>query len=215
MATTKNLGQVAGVHIGSIPPENTILIWYDNTPSQNCHKVYDTAKKTWVILDQKIISYITYSELVNIAKNVGLSVGKFYQITDKSNALAIAITTTKVQYDDALGNILIDDLGTNIQYHVTSSNLQIDDISGVFDENNKKLVFRFNETVPDFTADDYIMGKISRNNVWSLAKYKLSSFLSKVTGNSISWNGGFYFNFGTTLRSYLDKKGGVVAKDTY
>ena len=58
MATTKNLGQVAGVHIGSIPPENTILIWYDNTPSQNCHKVYDTAKKTWVILDQKIISYI-------------------------------------------------------------------------------------------------------------------------------------------------------------
>lgn len=45
MATTKNLGQVAGVHIGSIPPENTILIWYDNTPSQNCHKVYDTAKK--------------------------------------------------------------------------------------------------------------------------------------------------------------------------
>jgi hypothetical protein len=67
MATTKNLGQVAGVHIGSAPPENTVLIWYDNTPSQNCHKVYDAAKKTWVILDQKIISYITYSELVNIA----------------------------------------------------------------------------------------------------------------------------------------------------
>lgn len=172
-------------------------------------------KKTWVILDQKIISYITYSELVNIAKNVGLSVGKFYQITDKSNALAIAITTTKVQYDDALGNILIDDLGTNIQYHVTSSNLSIDDISGVFDENNKKLVFQFNEVVPDFTADDYIMGKIRRNNIWSLAKYRLSSFLSKVTGNSISWNGGFYFNFGTTLRNYLDKKGGVVAKDSY
>lgn len=59
MATTKNLGQVAGVHIGSAPPENTVLIWYDNTPSQNCHKVYDAAKKTWVILDQK--DYIIYN----------------------------------------------------------------------------------------------------------------------------------------------------------
>lgn len=212
---TKNLGQVAGVHIGTTPPENTVLIWYDSTPSQKCHKVYDAAKRTWVILDQKIISYITYSELVNIAKNVGLSIGKYYQITDKANALAIAITTTKVQYNDAIGNILIDDLGTNIQYHVTSSNLSVDDVTGVFDETNKKLVFRFNETVPDFTADDYVLGKVQRNNVWSLAKYRLSSFLSKVTGNSITWNGGFYFNFGTTLRNYLDKKGGVVSKDTY
>lgn len=212
---TKNLGQVAGVHIGTTPPENTVLIWYDSTPSQKCHKVYDAARRVWVILDQKIISYITYSELVNIAKNVGLSIGKYYQITDKVNALAIAITTTKVQYNDAIGNILIDDLGTNIQYHVTSSNLSVDDVTGVFDETNKKLVFRFNETVPDFTADDYVLGKRQRNNVWSLAKYRLSSFLSKVTGNSITWNGGFYFNFGTTLRNYLDKKGGVVSKDTY
>jgi hypothetical protein len=212
---TKNLGQVAGVHIGNTPPENTILIWFDNTPSQRCHKVYDAAKKTWVILDQNIVSLITYSELVNIAKNVGLSIGKFYQIKDKANALALAITTTKVQYDDAMGNILIDDLGSNIQYHVTSQNLSIDDIRGVFNESNKTLVFRFDEQVPDFTANDYILGKVQRNNVWSLAKYQLSSFLSKVTGNSVTWNGGFYFNFSNTLKNYLDKKGGVVSKDTY
>ena len=212
---TKNLGQVAGVHIGTTPPENTVLIWYDSTTSQKCHKVYDAARRVWVILDQKIISYITYSELVNIAKNVGLSIGKYYQITDKGNTLAIAITTTKVQYNDAIGNILIDDLGTNIQYHVTSSNLSIDDVTGVFDETNKKLVFRFNEIVPDFTADDYILGKVQRNNVWSLVKYRLSSFLSKVTGNSITWNGGFYFNFNETLKRQLDKKGGVVSKDSY
>ena len=212
---TKNLGQVAGVHIGNTPPENTILIWFDNTPSQKCHKVYDAAKKTWVILDQNIISLITYSELVNIARNVGLSIGKFYQIKDKSNALALAITTTKVQYDDSMGNILIDDLGSNIQYHVTSQNLSIDDIRGVFNESNKTLVFRFDEQVPDFTANDYILGKIQRNNIWSLAKYRLSSFLSRVAGNSITWNGGFYFNFSNTLKNYFDKKGGVVAKDTY
>lgn len=215
MAGTKNIGQVAGVHIGNTPPENIILIWYDNTPSQMRHKVYDQVLGQWVVLDQSVISLITYSELVNIAKNVGLSIGQYFQIKDKGNALALAITTTKVQYDDELGNILIDDLGTNIQYHVTSSNLLIDDVAGVFDEVNKKLVFQFNEMVPDFTADDYIMGKVQRNNVWRLAKYRLSSFLSKVTGNSISWNGGFFFNFGEALKGQLDKKGGVVAKDTY
>ena len=212
---TKNLGQVAGVYIGNTPPENIILIWYDNTPSQMRHKIYDPGLSQWVVLDQNVISLITYSELVNIAKNVGLSIGQYFQIKDKGNALALAITTTKVQYDDELGNILIDDLGTNIQYHVTSSNLLVDDVAGVFDTVNKKLVFQFKEMVPDFTADDYIMGKVLRNNVWSLAKYRLSSFLSKVTGNSISWNGGFFFNFGDALKGQLDKKGGVVAKDTY
>lgn len=212
---TKNLGQVSGVHIGSTPPSNTILIWYDSTPSQLRHKVYNPTLKQWVVLDQNIISAITYSELTNMAKNSGLSVGEYFQITDRSNALALAITSTKVQYCDALGNILIDDLGTNIQYHVTSSNLQIDDVVGVFDETNRKLVFQFNEQTPDFTADDYVLGKVRRNNIWSLAKYKLSSFLSKVTGNSITWNGGFFFSFSDALKNVLDKAGGVVSKTTY
>lgn len=212
---TKNLGQVSGVHIGSTPPSNTILIWYDNTPSQLRHKVYDPTLKQWVVLYQNIISAITYSELTNMAKNSGLSVGEYFQITDRSNALALAITSTKVQYCDALGNILIDDLGTNIQYHVTSSNLQIDDVVGVFDETNRKLVFQFKEQTPDFTADDYVLGKVQRNNIWSLAKYKLSSFLSKVTGNSITWNGGFFFSFSDALKNVLDKAGGVVSKTTY
>lgn len=212
---TKNLGQVSGVHIGSTPPSNTILIWYDSTPSQLRHKVYDPTLKQWVVLDQNIISAITYSELTNMAKNSGLSVGEYFQITDRSNALALAITSTKVQYCDALGNILINDLGTNIQYHVTSSNLQIDDVVGVFDETNRKLVFQFNEQTPDFTADDYVLGKVQRNNIWSLAKYKLSSFLSKVTGNSIMWNGGFFFSFSDALKNVLDKAGGVVSKTTY
>ena len=212
---TKNLGQVSGVHIGSTPPSNTILIWYDSTPSQLRHKVYDPTLKQWVVLDQNIISAITYSELTNMAKNSGLSVGEYFQITDRSNALALAITSTKVQYCDALGNILVDDLGTNIQYHVTSSNLQIDDVVGVFDETNRKLVFQFNEQTPDFTADDYVLGKVQRNNIWSLAKYKLSSFLSKVTGNSITWNGGFFFSFSDALKNVLDKAGGVVSKTTY
>lgn len=212
---TKNIGQVSGVFLGTTPPSNTSLIWYDTTPSQRCHKVYDASLNTWVIIDQNIVSSITYSELVNLANGVGLSIAKFYQISDRGNLLALSITGTKVQYCDELGNILIDDLGTNIQYHVTSSNLQIDDIAGVFDVVNKKLVFQFDETIPDFTANDYILGKKKRNNIWSLAKYRLSSFISSVTGNSISWNGGFFFNFNRALQDKMDVSGGVVSKDTY
>lgn len=214
MANTKNMGQVAGLSIGQTAPSNTALIWYDNTPSQMTHKVYNFKTGLWGALDPEIVSVITYSELVNAAKVNGLPIGKFYQITDRSNVLAFAITTTKVQYSDTLGNILIDDLGTNIQYHVSSSNLLIDDLQGTFDEVNKRLVFRFNEYVPVFNTD-YIFGKSRVGNAWALAKYKISSFLSTVTGNSITWNGGFFFNFSQSLRDQFDKKGGVVSKDTY
>lgn len=211
---TRNLGQVSGVFIGTTPPENTTLIWFDSTPSQRCHKVYDPSLNTWVILNQGIISSITYSELESIATGVGLSVGKFYQIRDRGNALAVAITSTKIQYADSLGNILIDDLGTNIQYHVTSSNLLIDDVAGVFDSVNKKLVFQFNQETPDFN-EDFLMGKAKRSNIWKLVKYKISSFLSTVSGNSITWNNGFFFNFASAFNSKLDVAGGAVAKDTY
>ena len=213
--STKNLGQVSGVFIGTTPPDNKVLIWFDNTPNQMVHKIYNPGLTQWVVLDQNVISSITYSELVNIAKNVGLTIGQWFKITDKANALALAITSVKVQYNDSIGNILIDDLGTNIQYHVTSSNLCIDDISGVFDDANKKLIFTFSEDTPDFVEDDYILAKAKRNNVWKLVKFKISSFLSKATGNSITWNGGFFFNFSNSISAILDKEGGIVSKDTF
>lgn len=213
--STKNLGQVSGVFIGTTPPDNKVLIWFDNTPNQMVHKIYNPGLTQWVVLDQNVISSITYSELVNIAKNVGLTIGQWFKITDKANALALAITSVKIQYNDSIGNILIDDLGTNIQYHVTSSNLCIDDISGVFDDVNKKLIFTFSEDTPDFVEDDYILAKAKRNNVWKLVKFKISSFLSKATGNSITWNGGFFFNFSNSITGILDKEGGIVSKDTF
>lgn len=211
---TRNLGQVSGVFIGNTPPENTNLIWYDNTPSQMRHKIYDFNLKKWIVLDQNVITSITYSELVNTAMNVGLSVGQYFQISDKGNVLALAVTSTKVQYVDAAGNILIDDLGTNIQYHVTSSNLMIDDVNGVFDTDNKTLVFQFLPEVPDF-ENGYILGKDKKNNVWRLVKYSIWTFLSKTTNNSITWKGGFFFDFLSSLKNQFDKKGGIVSKDAY
>lgn len=214
MSKTKNLGQVAGLFIGLSAPENTTLIWYDSTPNQQCHKVYDVAKKAWVALDPQIVAHTTYSELTNNAKKNGLVIGKFYQITDKSNTLAIAIASTKVQYVDSIGNLLIDDLGTNVQYHVSSDNLLIDDLGGVWNKTTNKLIFQFSDLTPN-NSTDYLLGKARSGNKWVLAKFAISKFLSDVSGNSLTWNGGLFFNFKYAIASILDKEGGVVSKEVY
>lgn len=213
MSNTKNLGQVAGLFIGLSAPENIALIWYDSTPNQQCHKVYDVAKKAWVVLNPQIVAQTTYSELVNNAKNNGLSVGKFYQITDKSDAFAIAIALTKVQYVDNAGNILIDDLGTNIQYCVSSNNLLFDGLSGVWDETSGKLLFSFSEKDP--TDTDYLLGKARNGNKWELVKYAISKLVSAVSGNSLSWNKGLFFSFKSAIANILNKDGGVVGYTLY
>lgn len=213
MSNTKNLGQVAGLFIGLSAPENTALIWYDSTPNQQCHKVYDTAKKAWVVLNPQIVAQTTYSELVNNAKNNGLSIGKFYQITDKTDAFAIAIALTKVQYVDNAGNILIDDLGANIQYCVSSNNLLFDGLSGVWDETSGKLLFTFSEK--DLTETDYLLGKARNGNKWELAKYVISKIVSAVSGNSLSWNKGVFFSFKSAITNILNKDGGVVGYTLY
>lgn len=212
--STNNVGQVTGIFIGSYEPTNKNLIWYDDTPNQMCHKVYDYKTKSWVALNPVIVAPTTYSEIVNNAKKNGLPIGKHYQITDKSNVLAVSISKTKIWYVDTLGNILVDDLGTNIQYHVSSSNLLIDDINGVFDTTTNKLIFKFEDLDPDYD-NDYVLGKKKSGTSWILSKFKLSSFLSKNSDNAISWNGGFFFNFKTAISGILNKVGGVVGYDKY
>lgn len=214
---TKNLGQVAGVHVGTSAPSNTILIWYDSTPSIMAHKVYDSSTGEWVLLDQNIISSITYSEITTAATNNGLSVGSMYRITDLNNVLAMAISSTKVFYTDTVGNIIVDDLGTNTQYHVTSSNLTIDGVTAEFDEDDNTLDFLFDEVTPEPDSGDYVLGKVQRGtgSAWSLAKFALSSFVSSVTGNSLSWNGGLYFSFSNAMSALYDIAGGMVSYNTF
>lgn len=216
MAGTKNLGQVAGLFIGTTPPDNTSLIWYDSTPSMQCHKVYSVTLGQWVVLDDNTILAVEYSVLRGRAQDPGLSVGQWFKITDKDNALALAITSTKVQYVDSIGNILIDDLSASIQYHVTHQNLLIDDVRGVFDTVNKRLVFEFSEvSAVNFLGDDYFLGERKVNNVWSLFKIKLSKLLSTTSGNTITWDNGFYLNFTSRFTALLDVTGGAVSKTTF
>ena len=212
---SKNLGQVEGLYIGSSAPANTALIWYDT--SSHVHKVYDTTLSAWKVLDQNTITAITYSALVSRAGGQGLTQGQWFKITDRSNVLALAITSTKVQYVNNNGVPVVDDLGTNVSYNITTENLVIDDVAGVYNASTNKLVFSFSETTPVLnTGDtnvDYVYGLQKRGNTRTQRKFRLSSFLSTVTGNDISWNGGFFLNFYNKLKSYFNTTGGVATHE--
>ena len=215
--STKNVGQVAGLWIGTTAPSNHNIIWYDSTLSVQKHKVYDTSLSSWVILDSSSIISITYAELRTLAIGTGLSYGAWYLITDKGNLLALAITATKVQYTDVSNNFVIDDLSASATYVISSSNLLIDDISGVWDTSLNKLNYSFTETSSssEETSDDYLFGKKQRSSVWSLAKYKLSTLVSTLAGNSIIWSKGIFFNFSSAIANIMNVTGGIVGKDAY
>ncbi len=44
---TKNLGQIAALFVGTTPPSNINMIWYDNNIGQKIHKYYDTSLSSW------------------------------------------------------------------------------------------------------------------------------------------------------------------------
>lgn len=213
MSTSKNLGQVVGVYIGSTAPTNNVLIWYDTNTSEQIHKIYDKSAAAWVALNPKVVTAITYSDLSNTAAANGLSVGKMYKLTDKSNVLALAISSTKVEYTDNNGNIIIDDLGSGKEYHVSSNNLLIDGLTGVFDTTTNKLLFSFTDSDP--SSSDYLLGEKNNNSIWNLAKFQISKLISSVTGNSLSWNNGIFFNFSNAISNILDKVGGIVSKNLF
>lgn len=208
---TKNLGQVAGLWIGTSAPSNTSLIWFDSTPAIRAHKVYSARLGAWTVLDQNTISAITYSELRNLARTTGLTQGSWYKITDKSNALALAVTTTKIQYNDNNNNLIIDDLAANSTYVVNSNNLLIDDAQGVWDASTNKLKFSFNDISAVTTNIPNTLLLYGRQ-ASAFIKVSVSRLISSVTGNSITWNNGFFFNFLSSLRGQYDVEGGVTSK---
>jgi len=212
---TKNLGQVAAIWISSNAPENTKLIWYDIR--EQCHKVYETSTGEWEALNPQVVTNSTISDLSNIASQSGLSVGKFYYLTDVGT-LAIAITTTKVWYVDSLNNYVVNDLASTIVAYINSSNLLIDGSTGVWNNESGRLEFAFSSVDSGENIDtdnDYIVIRRKNNNVWSWVKAKLSGFISAVANNSISWNNGFYFNFNEAVNSIKNIAGGIVGLERH
>lgn len=213
MAT--NLGQVAGLHIGSSAPTNTNLIWFDNTPGVNLHKVYDFGSSQWVVLDQNLVISITYVNLVLLSHSQ-LTIGQWFKITDLGNLMAIALTSTIVQYTDVAGNIVLDDLGNSKQYIVTNNNLTIEDVNGVF--NNDRLNFEFTPYQPDpNSASQFLMGVDKIGGVSTLIKIPITSLISQDLNNFISFgsDGGLFVDLVTAINNMCDVANGVVSYNTY
>lgn len=212
---TKNLGQIAAIWISSNAPENQRLIWYDT--SEQVHKVYEIATGEWVALNPQVVTNSTISSLRIVVQNSGLSVGKYFFLTDVGT-IAIAITTTKIWYVDSFNNYVVNDLAATITAYVNSDNLLIDGSTGVWNNATGKLVFSFTTISSSYGIqpdNDYIVMRRRSDSNWNWMKTKLSNFISAVSGNSISWNRGFYFNFATAINNIKNKAGGIVGYEQY
>lgn len=211
-----NIGQVAAIWIASTPPENIKLIWY-NTASQ-VHCVYDSYTGDWKPLNPQIITTTSINTLRSEAVQSGLPIGKFYNLED-TGTLAISITTTKIWYVDTHGNYVVDDLSSSAQYYLNSTNLYIDGETGVWDVDSGHLNFSFTEQNAasniDTDKDYVVMRHNAGNGVWSWIKSKISTFISSVGGNSVSWNNGIYFNFSSAINAIKNVAGGVVGYSEY
>ena len=205
---TKNVGQIAAIWINSTAPENQRLIWYDTV--DRVHKVYQQSTGTWVALNPEVVTESTIAVLTTIAQGDGLSVGKFYYLTDVGT-LAIAITTTKVWYVDSHSNYVVNDLAGSIQAYVNSTNLLIDGATGVWENGQLKFSFTTYTAGSSLQPDaDYVVLRRKTGSVWSWVKCKLQGLISAVSGNSITWNNGLFFNFNNALNAKKNTAGGVV-----
>ena len=214
-AKTSNLGQIAAIWISAVAPENQKLIWYNTL--ERIHKVYETATGEWVALNPQIVTESTISDLSTIASHSGLSLGKFFYLTD-IGTLAVAITTTKIWYVDSFNNYVVNDLRATITAYINSDNLLIDGSTGVWNNNTGRLEFSFSEVATGAnlqTDNDHIVIRRKNGTAWSWIKAKLSGFISAVSGNSISWNNGFYFNFTTAVNNIKNRVGGIVGFELF
>ena len=214
---SNNLGQIAAIWISAYAPENQKLIWYDT--NERIHKAYDTASGEWIAFNPQIVTNSTISQLRTIAQGSGLSVGKYYYLTDVGT-LAIAITTTKVWYVDSHSNYVVNDLSASIQAYVNSDNLTIDGTTGVWNNSTGKLVFSFTRYLSGSSiqdSNDYVVMRRynSSNSTWSWIKLRVKNIISSVSGNSITWNNGLYFNFASAINAIKNVAGGIVGYDQY
>ena len=62
MNETRILGQVSIVHVGTTPPVNTILIWYDINSGVYLHKYWDIVSGDWLSFATSAVQTIMYRQ---------------------------------------------------------------------------------------------------------------------------------------------------------
>ena len=70
--SVKNLGLVKAIWVGTVPPSNIQLIWYDDNNDQKIHKYFDVISEQWLPLrslgqmSESITSFQSISGATNI-----------------------------------------------------------------------------------------------------------------------------------------------------
>lgn len=111
---TIDVGTVAGISIGTTPPSNPAIIWYDTT--DKLHKSYDASLGQWVPMSQAIVTQINdFNDLINKANLPGgLPIAAFYNVLKRDSdpfwsTMVWVVGQTRIQYVDKQNNIIVED----------------------------------------------------------------------------------------------------------
>lgn len=207
---TIDVGTVAGISIGTTPPSNPAIIWYDTT--DKLHKSYDTSLGQWVPMSQAIVIQINdFNDLINKANLPGgLPIAAFYNVLKRDSdpfwsTMVWVVGQTRIQYVDKQNNIIVEDLagqGTTTQY-VASTNYFFDNIVATFDQKTSQLNFDFQQLADNPALADVLYGMRVVNDNPTLVKRTVKSLLSTSPKNSLGFVNGLFFDFGAAMSSII------------
>lgn len=207
---TIDVGTVAGISIGTTPPSNPAIIWYDTT--DKLHKSYDASLGQWVPMSQAIVTHINdFNDLINKANLPGgLPIAAFYNVLKRDSdpfwsTMVWVVGQTRIQYVDKQNNIIVEDLagqGTTTQY-VASTNYFFDNIVATFDQKTSKLNYTFQQLTDNPALADVLYGMRVINNIPTLVKRTVKSLLSNSSKNSLGFVNGLYFDFSAAMNGVI------------
>lgn len=207
---TVDVGTIAGISIGTTPPSNPAIIWYDTT--DKLHKSYDASLGQWVPMSQAIVAEIAdFNDLINKANLPGgLPIAAFYNVIKRDadsqwNTMVWVVGQTRIQYVDKQNNIIVEDLagqGTATQY-VASTNYFFDNVVATFDQQTSRLNFTFQQVTDNPAMQDVLFGSRIINDNPTLVKRTVKSLLSTSSNNSLSFVNGLYFDFSAAMNGVI------------
>lgn len=207
---TVDVGTIAGISIGTTPPSNPAIIWYDTT--DKLHKSYDASLGQWVPMSQAIVTEIAdFNDLINKANLPGgLPIAAFYNVIKRDadgqwNTMVWVVGQTRIQYVDKQNNIIVEDLagqGTTTQY-VASTNYFFDNVVATFDQQTSRLNFTFQQVTDNPAMQDVLFGSRIINDNPTLVKRTVKSLLSTSSKNSLSFVNGLYFDFSAAMNGVI------------
>lgn len=207
---TVDVGTIAGISIGTTPPSNPAIIWYDTT--DKLHKSYDASLGQWVPMSQAIVAEIAdFNDLINKANLPGgLPIAAFYNVIKRDadgqwNTMLWVVGQTRIQYVDKQNNIIVEDLagqGTTTQY-VASTNYFFDNVVATFDQQTSRLNFTFQQVTDNPAMQDVLFGSRIINDNPTLVKRTVKSLLSTSSKNSLSFVNGLYFDFSAAMNGVI------------